>query len=177
MAMKTTQGWAWLTAGVLALGLNGFYHDGGAAWAHRIVDRIASQSETLVNLASAHGDRFTERANFVVARNETVSCRLATAIARVQTKIARTQGGVARFEAMSARQQAAWARVEANRARIEAQVGRLRLDPVAFSSVTGPVVVCPRVRVNVPRVVVPKLPVIDIPTPVVHVDLPGNGPV
>ena len=55
--MKTTQAWAWLAAGVLALGLNGFYQDGGAAWAHRIVDgaieQVASRSGTLVDLASA----------------------------------------------------------------------------------------------------------------------------
>src|SRR3979409_839004 len=29
-AMKTTQAWGWLTAGVLALGFNGFYHDVGS---------------------------------------------------------------------------------------------------------------------------------------------------
>ncbi len=40
--MKTTQGWGWLTAGVLALGLNGIYHDGGAAWAHRIATGLLS---------------------------------------------------------------------------------------------------------------------------------------
>jgi hypothetical protein len=138
---------------------------------------MAAQSETLADLASAHGDRFMKQANFVTARNETASCRVATAIARVQTKMARTQDGMARFEAMSARQEAALARVEANRARIEAQIARVGLAPVAFDSVTAPVVVCPRVRVNVPRVVFPKLPVIKIPAPVVHVDLPGNGPV
>ena len=172
--MKTIQGWAWLTTGVLALGLNGIYHDGGAAWAHRVVDRVVQQSQTLVELASAHGGRFIEKTDFVVARNETASCRVATAIARVQTKMARTQNGMARFEAMSGRQEAALARVEANRARIEA---RVRLAPVTFNSVAVPVVVCPRVRVNVPRVNVPKLPVIKIPVPVVHVELPGTGPV
>src|SRR5271170_250460 len=41
--MKTTQGWGWLTAGVLALGLNGFYHDGGVAWAHRIMDHVTAR--------------------------------------------------------------------------------------------------------------------------------------
>ena len=45
--MKTTQAWAWLTAGVLALGLNGFYHDGGAVWAHRIADQLAEKSEAV----------------------------------------------------------------------------------------------------------------------------------
>jgi len=168
--MKTTQGWAWLAAGVLALGLNGIYHDGGAAWAHRAVERIADTSEALLVRASGQRDRFIERTNLVVAWDETSSCRVATAIARVQTKMARTQSGMARFEAMSARQEAALARVEANRARIEAQVAHVRLDPVEFNSVTVPVVVCPRVRVT-------KLPVIKIPAPVVHVELPGTGPV
>jgi len=41
--MKTTQGWGWLAAGVLALGLNGFYQDGGAAWAHRIMDHVTAR--------------------------------------------------------------------------------------------------------------------------------------
>jgi hypothetical protein len=175
-AMKTTQGWAWLAAGVLALGLNGFYHDGGAVWAHRIVDRVAEASGTLADLASERVDGYMGRANLVAARNETASCRLATAIARVQTKMARTQSGMARFEVMSARQEAALARVEANRARIEAQVARVRLAPMAFNSVAVPVVACPRVRVSVPRVNVPKLPLIKIPAPVVDVEL-GPGPV
>jgi hypothetical protein len=51
------------------------------------------------------------------------------------------------------------------------------MAPVAFDSVTGPVVICPRVRVSVPRIEIPKMPVIKIPAPVVQVDLPGNGPV
>jgi len=172
--MKTTQGWGWLAAGVLALGLNGFYHDGGTAWAHRIVDRLADQSQALADVASERLGGYMGRANLVAVRDETASCRVATAIARVQTKMARTQNGMARFEAMSGRQEAALARVEANRARIEA---RVRLAPVTFNSVAAPVVVCPRVRVNVPRVNVPKLPVIKIPVPVVHVELPGTGPV
>ncbi|MGD0760452.1 MAG: hypothetical protein ABR921_16250 [Candidatus Sulfotelmatobacter sp.] len=43
-----TQAWAWLTAGVVALGLNGFYHDGGAAWAHRIAERVSDRSDFVV---------------------------------------------------------------------------------------------------------------------------------
>ncbi len=179
--MKTTQGWGWLAAGVLALGLNGIYHDGGAAWARRNVDgviaRIVSQSEAVIALASGRADRFVTNASLVAARDETASCRLAAAMARVQTKIARTQNGMARFEAMSARQEAALARVEAKRARIEGQLVRVRLAPVAFDSVEIPFVACPRVRVDVPRVNVPKLPVVRIPAPMVHVEMAGAGPV
>ncbi|MGB8762413.1 MAG: hypothetical protein WCD01_16045, partial [Candidatus Sulfotelmatobacter sp.] len=79
--MKTTQAWGWLAAGVLALGLNGFYQDGGAAWAHRIVDgaigQVADRSWALVDLASQRVDRVAERANLVAAQDETASCRLA----------------------------------------------------------------------------------------------------
>ena len=51
--MKTTQGWGWLAAGVLALGLNGFYQDGGLARAHRVFDaaigHAADRSGSLLN--------------------------------------------------------------------------------------------------------------------------------
>jgi hypothetical protein len=174
MAMKNTQGWGWLTAGVLALGLNGIYHDGGAAWAHRIAKQVVQQSEALVELASVQGD-FREGTNMVAGRNRTASCRFAAAMARVQTEIARAPNGMARFEATSARQEEASARMEANRARMEAQVARVRLAPVAFHSITSPVEACPRVRVNmnVPRV---QVPVMRIPAPVVDVEM-GAGPI
>ena len=178
--MKTTQAWGWLAAGVLALGLNGFYQDGGAAWAHRVVDgvvaRVADQSAALVDLASGRVDRFMESANLVAVRDETASCRLATAMARFQIKMPRTQSGMARFEAMSAREEAALAGVEANRARIEARVARIRFASAAFDSVRIPVVACPRVRVNIPRVRIPR-PIVKIPAPVVHVEMLGDGPV
>jgi hypothetical protein len=184
--MKTTQGWGWLATGVLALGLNGVYLDGGGAWAHRNVDgvvaRMVNQSEAVIALASGRADRFVTNASMVAARDETASCRLATAMARFQTrmsqtKMAQTQSGMARFEAMSAGQEEAFARMEANRARIEAHVARVRLAPVVFQSITSPVVACPRVRVhmnvNVPRV---QVPVMSIPAPVVDVEM-GAGPI
>jgi hypothetical protein len=180
MAMKTTQAWAWLAAGVLALGLNGFYQDGGAAWAHRVVDgvvaQVADRFGTVADMASEQIDRVMERANLVATRDETASCRMGTMLARFQTEMARTQVGMGHFEAMSARQEAMLARVEADRARIEAQVARVRVAPVAFTSVEIPVVACPRVRVNVPRGSVPRVPRINVPAPVVRVEL-GGGPI
>jgi hypothetical protein len=171
--MRTTQAWVWLAAGVLAMGLNGFYLDGGAAWAHRIVDgasgRVAERSQGLVDLARERVDRFEEGANLAAVRDETASCRLAAAMARFQAGIARAQSGVAHLEAMSAREEAA-------RARAEARVARVRLVPVAFKAVEIPLV-CPRVRVNVARVSVPRLPVVRIPAPVVHAGMVSAGPV
>jgi hypothetical protein len=175
--MKTTQGWGWLAAGVLALGLNGFYQDGGATWAHRVADEVAERSGSLVDLASDRIDGFMGRASLVAAQDGTASCRLATAVTRVQAKIARTQNRMAHFEAMSVRREGALARMEASRTRIEAQLARVRLAPVAFDSVEIPVGACPRVRVNVPRVSVPKVPMVKIPAPMVHVEVAGAGPV
>jgi hypothetical protein len=179
MAMKTTQGWGWLAAGVLALGLNGVYQDGGLARAHQIIDtaieRVADRSGTLIDLASERVDRFVESGSLVAARDETTSCRLASAMARFQGKMIRTQGALARIEVMSARQEVALARVEANRARMEAHVARVRLAPVAFNTLEMPVVACPRLRVNVLRV--PRAPMVRIPAPVMQVETAGGGPI
>jgi hypothetical protein len=175
--MKNTQAWGWLAAGVLALGLNGFYQDGGAAWAHRAVNRltacVSDRTEGVLALATGRADWFMAKAETAAARQETASCRLATAMARVQTRLARTQGWMARFEAMSAREEAALARVEAERARIEARTARVRFTPAMFNP--GEIsVVCPRVNVSVPGISVPRMPVVRIPE--IHIET-GAGPV
>jgi hypothetical protein len=174
-AMKTIQAWGWLTVGVLALGLNGFYHDGGLELAHRMVGRVVYSSAAVVALASGRADQFLEQAKMVVARDEAQSCPLGTAMARLQARVARTDMGLARFEAMSAREQAQLARLEANRARIEALAARSEfatfVQPVSFHA-PNVSLNCPRVRVNIPR-----MPMIKMQTPVVHVRTVGAGPV
>ena len=173
--MKTTQAWGWLTAGVLALGLNGFYHDGGAEWAHRIVGRVVYSSAAVVALASGRADQFLEQAKMVVVRDEIQSCPLSTAIARLQSRVARADRGLASFDAMSARGQAQLARLEANRARIEALAAQSEfatfIEPINFDA-SNVSVICPRVRVNIPR-----MPMIKMQAPVVHVRTIGTGPV
>ncbi len=148
--MKNTQAWGWLVAGVLALGLNGIYQDGGAAWAHRAVSqvmlKISQPAEGVFALASGHADRFMANSRMVIARDKTSSCRLATAMARMQARVARRQTGFADLEAMSAREEAQMARLEASRARIEAEVVRKGFARADFDPV------CPRVRVSIPRV-------------------------
>lgn len=165
------QGWSWLAAGVMALGLNGVYHDGGAEWAHRFVSRSAA----VVALASGHEERFLSS-----AREHTLLCRVATEMARFQTKIARTQTGFAHFDAMTAQQEAGLARLEANRARLEAQVARLDLvsAPLSpeFGAAFGPKrielpVICPRLPVNIPRTLV------RVPAPTVRVETLSAGPI
>jgi len=177
-----TQAWGWLIAAVVAAGLNASYHDGGLDWAHRVADRVRYNSAAVLALASGRADQFLTEARLATASEETASCRWTTALARVQNQVARTQGGFARVQAMSAREEAQLARLEANRARIEARVAaqtaRLRPPAAAFSPVVYSVSdmkipsVCPRVRVNIPR-----LPMLRIPAPVVQVETFGPGPI
>jgi hypothetical protein len=171
--MKNTQAWGWLATGVLALGLNGVYHDCGAAWAHRTVgrfiNRIEERSVPVLALAAGRADWLMAKTETAAVRDETASCRVASSLARLkasllQNKVARTQASTASFEEMSAREEAALARLEAERARIEAQAARVRFAPAAFNP--G---LCPRVRVNIPRV--------KISVPEMHLEALGAGPI
>jgi hypothetical protein len=176
MKSTQTQAWGWLAAGVLTLGLNGIYQDGGAAWLHRNVDCVMSRIADRSGPALALGrvDWFMAKANLAVARNETASCRMSTALARMQAEMARARSGFAGLEAMSAREEAAMARVEGERARIEAQTARVRFLPAAFDAGRIPVI-CPRVRVEIPRVNIPQVPLVRISAPVEQVE--GLGPI
>src|SRR5260221_5150256 len=180
MMTQMTQAWAWLTAGVLAAGLNASYHDGGLQWAHQVADRVEHGSAAVLALASGSADQFLSEAQLLTARNETASCPWATTRARVQTLLDQTKIDRlhARFDVMSARQEAQFAKLEANRARMEAQIAvqtaHLRIAtanfaPVAFRSIPAPVV-CPRIRVSAPRVPM-------IQSPVIHIEIASTGPV
>ena len=57
--MKNTQAWGWLAAGVLALGLNGMYQDGGAAWAQRVVNQVTGEIIDLQFDPAAHESTLT----------------------------------------------------------------------------------------------------------------------
>jgi len=158
--MKSTQAWGWLTAGVLALGLNGIYQDGGAAWAHRAVDqvvgKIAERTGPVLALASGDADAFLAETK-AIATDEIMPSHLGPMVARLESRASgmqsgytRIQAAAARQEAQFARQEAEMARLEANRARIEARMVSLHLPDVKVD-VKIPAI-CPRVRVNVPQV-------------------------
>lgn len=179
--MKTNQAWGWLAAGVLAAGLNASYYDGGLQWAHRVADRVVQHSEIVLAQATGRTDQFLAEARMLTAHNEAASCPWSTAVTRVESRIARSQRRFDGFEAMSAREEAQLARLEANRARLEAQfaahtahfrIAPAAFAPVAFEAMPAPVV-CPRVRVNIPRMPVVKMPVV----PEIRVEMAGTGPV
>jgi hypothetical protein len=173
---------------VLAAGLNAGYHDGGLQWAHRVADRVERHSAAVLALASGGAERLVSETRLLAARDETASCRLATAMARVQTRIAQSRFAESEFaqtqaglDAMTAREEAQAARFEANRARIEARIAartaHIRIatavfTPISVKAMAAPVV-CPRVRVNVPRVPMVRIPVIRE----IHIESGSAGPV
>jgi hypothetical protein len=181
--MKITQAWGWLTAGVLAAGLNASYHHGGLQWAHEIAGSFQHNSAAVLALASGNADQFLAEVQSLKGRNETRSCPLAGALSRTDHRISDSDLEVEESEVISLPQEAALARWDANRARIEAkfaaQAGRFHMAsatfaPVIVKSFPAPVV-CPRVHVNIPRMPMVKIPA----TPRIHIDLPSTsvGPV
>jgi hypothetical protein len=170
--MKTTQAWAWLTAGVLALGLNGIYHDGEAQWVHRAVAEAEYQAAAVLSPLSGRVEPFLANLQLRAARSATQNCRVTNALARVQSSAARAQSGIARLEAMSARQEARCARLEANRARIESQAARAQFATMDLEPF---VVDVPEIHVKCPRVhvIAPRLPVIRR----FRAEVSANGPV
>jgi len=185
--MKTTQAWGWLVAGVLAAGLNASYHNGGLQWAHQVADRFEHGSTAVLALASGRTDQFLSEARLLKARNKTSSCRLATTLARIQTRInqSRIETSQTGLDVMNAPEEAQLDRFEASRARMEAQIearvatqaahfriATANFVPIEIKGIPSPVI-CPRVRVHVPR-----LPVIKTPfAPDIHIEMAGTGPV
>ncbi len=72
--MKSAQAWGWLTAGVLALGLNGFYQDGGMQWAHEALGQFVHRSAAVVALATGSADRFVAEASQISANGRRYAC-------------------------------------------------------------------------------------------------------
>jgi hypothetical protein len=174
-----TQAWGWLMAAVLAAGLNAHYHDGGLEWAHQIIGEVDHNAAAVLALASGNADQFLIQARHVVAHNETPSCPFEAALAQVESRMAESQAEFDSYDAMSARQQARLARLEANRERVQARLAAeasrfhfamVDFNPADFSTIKTSS--CPRVRVKVPRV-----PMVNVPSPMVHVDVPGPGPI
>jgi len=181
--MKLNQAWGWLFAGVVAAGLNASYHDGGLEWAHRAVNQASYNVSAVLALASGRADQFAAEVQMVSARNETPSCRFAAALAQIENKVGGKHANFDRFEAMTARQQAQLARFEAQRVRMENKLAAIQIrtadfaplvniTPVDFKTIEIPAT-CPRVRVNVPRMPMMRMPA----APAVHVEVSGPGPV
>jgi hypothetical protein len=169
--MKTTQAWGWLAAGVVALGLNGFYHDGGAEWMRRMADQVAHSSAVVLALASGRAGTFLTEAQLLTMHDETRSLPSAPlpkatvrpwtrTMARLQTGAAKAQADFARFEVISARHQARLMKLKRGKACMEAEsasrAARSRardvtvdFEPASFDSATRSW--CPRIHLRIPE--------------------------
>jgi hypothetical protein len=171
MNRHVKQAWGWLAAGVLAAGLNASYHDGGLQRVHQIADRFEHNTATVVALASGRADQFLAEAQLLTARDQRASCPLT----RVKSMIERSP---AVLEVMSAREEGQLARFEATRARLETRIAArthfriAAFAPITVNAVSVPVV-CPRIRVNIPRPPMIKMPVM----PEIHIESSSAGPV
>jgi hypothetical protein len=191
----------WLIAGVMALGLNGFYHDGGFAWAHRAIAEFEHNTTAVLALASGRADEFLAEVKPVVVHQESASCPIATAFARVQTKVAQlAQVAPAqtyqvnldrllaaqvvasdRLQEMSDRRQAAIERAQAKQVEVQARIAAkmVRIQSMPALQYASFETHCPQVHVHVPRVHVPEIQIPQVHIPQISVpaiDM-GAGPV
>jgi hypothetical protein len=159
-----TQAWGWLAAAVVAAGLNASYHDGGLRWAHEVVSQVTHNTGAVLALATGQADQFLAEAKLVSAHKQASPCPFAAALAETRAVVVPPALELQRFEAISAREQARLVRLEARRARMEARLAQLQIPAMAFSPVVvqSPRVVCPRVRINMPRIPTMKMPVVHI---------------
>lgn len=199
-----TQAWGWLTAAVLAAGLNSSYQNGGMPWAHEVVDRVQHNTSAVLALATGRADQFLAEARMLRVDRRKQECPFEAVMAEAQRSFDRSQSEFDQFQALSDREQAQLARLEAKRARIEAQVqsklARIQFADNGFNLTTTsfandnfsfandgadsvvvqvPRIRCPHLRVNaqrIPRVRV-RIPRIDVPAPVVEVSNSGTGPI
>ncbi len=132
----TNNAWYWLAAGVLALGLNGYYQDGGLPLLHRLTScartRVAastvqfSQMATLAQVALAdHAGLRCERPgpSAMVAVSASIPPQAQARLADLQMRLATLE--TARIQARVERLQQVMVRREMRRAQVELQNGRI----------------------------------------------------
>jgi hypothetical protein len=155
-----TQAWYWLAAGVLALGLNGYYQDGGLLQIHRLADSAKStiaESRVHFSKAATLAEVFAERPR---CERQAPSGAVTAMIPRqTQARRAELQERLeemqaARVQARIARLQQVLAQRELQRAQVEWQDGRISVVNDA-----GQVqLTLPGVEVNVPQEPVAEIP-------------------
>ena len=145
--------WYWLAAGVLALGLNGYYHDGGLRPLHDLAERTTlaladaraqfRQVATLAEVALA--ERAQTRYERPVPAVVAVTPEVIPAEAQLQERLGAMES--ARVQIRMAKLQQVMVRRELHRAQVELQNGRL-----AVLTDQGQVrVALPRVEIEVPQ--------------------------
>ena len=153
-----TRAWYWLAVGVLALGLNGYYQDGGLQGLHSLANCTQtlvaqsktqfSQMATMAEVASTDSaglrcERSAPRSG--VAFSPSIPPQAQARLAHLQERLGEMQ--TARVQARIARLQHVMAQRELRRVQVEWQDGRISVVNDA-GQVPLPL---PRVEVNVPQ--------------------------
>ena len=161
----TNQAWYWLAAGVLALGLNGYYQDGGLQQVHGLAESALttiaearthfSQAASPAKVTFAEGPRCERSApTSVFAVSPSVPPQAQARLAELQDRMGEMQA--VRVQARLARLQQIIARREAQSAQVDWQDGRISVVNDA-----GQVhIMLPSVEVNIPQE-----PVVDVTQP------------
>lgn len=161
-----SQAWYWLAAGVLALGLNGYYQDGGLQQVHRLADSAlttiaetrahVSQAATPAEVTFAEGPRCERSAPpSIVAFRRNIPPQAQARLAHLQERLGEMQA--TRVKVRLVRLQQVIAERELQRAQVEWQHGR-----ISVANDAG------QVQVELPggvEINLPQEPIVDVPQP------------
>jgi hypothetical protein len=169
--MRTNNAWYWLTAGVLALGLNGAYQDGQLGWAHGLADRAAG----VVERASWRGQHFVAMAELMLGHTPASFGRTEAAIERVQNRVVCERVAHAQRQIAMAhvREQLAEANLQHKMAMVQMKMDRVRTmsidranqfrDCDGFSKVVVNMPDLPKIDLsNVPDIQIPDIPEVNV---------------
>ena len=169
--MRAEKAWVWLSAGVLALGLNGMYQDGQLGWAHSVTCRV----EQFANQVRARGLEYVAMAQVILGRTPEEFGRTQVALQKLQTR------AVCHRVAMAQRQMAmAQSREQMIQAEVQRKLdmAQMKIDKVRMVKIQKADLFrdCPgfsRVVVRVPKVNVDLSDLSDMQMPDVQVpDMP-----
>ena len=187
--MRSEKAWVWLTAGVLALGLNGAYQDGQFAWAHHLADRSAA----FVQQAQDQSCRFLAMAELMLGHDHATIARAQDRLAQMQDRLSRQQMDrmqrqieAAQFKIARAQRMVMVQQDEpcTHSHRFMVQVPEVNVPAVDvsefMSDVNVPSIRIPEInipQVKIPRVDIPnvKIPEVRVPSMRVRVDEDNNG--
>ena len=161
-----TQAWYWLAAGVLALGLNVYYQDGGLQQVHRLTDSALTtiaetrahvgQAATPAEVTFVEGSRCERSAApSIVAFSRNIPPQAQARLAHLQERLGEVQA--TRVQVRLARLQQLIAERELQRTQVEWQHGR-----ISVANDAG------QVQVELPGGVemkLPQEPIVDVPQP------------
>lgn len=176
--MRSEKAWYWLTAGVLALGLNGAYQDGQLKWAHCLTSRTTA----LVDRISERGLHVVSMAEVMLGSSPETVGRTEAAIQRIQAKAVcdRVERAQRQMAMARVREQLAEARVQSKMDLAHMKMDRMRAMAIdhanrfrncdGFSKVVVDLPNLPKVDIS--NIEIPDLPEVDVMT---HGS--ANGPI